>query len=838
MRFLKADAASDETGGSSFTSLLLSPSPSSSSSSSSSSYKGMVLFAGTKDGRLAWFTPSTSFSSTVPKYEKGAHTSEITCLMTIPSSSSSSSSLLVSGSRDRTIKIWTIPSLLSSSGKGLVQTLFGHIGGITGIVDGDHGVIVSCSVDGSLRVWSPQRGRDIMLHPFYECTFLLQISKTTWLTALAINTRGHWSCYVGDSNGTIEIFRKGLPNSTNDCNDKSASSSKSSTRVNSPRDKGADGKVNIEKQIASYAGQLTSFRKWDNIHRLGISSLKLMTDEGLMISLSFDCSCKISDATLGHTFYSLSNPQRCMYTGCIYLSNRSCYLLTDELGHIEVYNPQMEKSIHRSQIMKCKTSKQHDDILSSHKDPLITTVTNSMIDDQLVILEPSSKLSKGEISFWQLHNDTSCVEFVGHEGLVIDIGVLPINDGNSRWETTRNPSYLQATRYDEKEQKHQQLSQSMVTTTTTTAAKTSAKTSVITKDEFLFFSAADDQTIRCWDQFDYKENYTIKNKGFAQISAMHMIWGMNMIATGHESGLLSIWHADAGTKVTSHALKSSVTCIVEAKNIHSNVLIGSDYSGMIAIWNLTLLAANPSVVVVDTVFRGFHNIEDPSILSMCWHNGSRNIITGGIDRSIKFWHLGNENANSIDSHKEGVCCLSCTDDYLVSGDEECHFYLWKVVVSSTIPTFAALCHWPPHASSPGRAIGCLSQIDKENVNIVLADSLNKTVVWKVSIVDNSAWAAINYATDTDMGTSKTTVDLKDDDGDRTTTMTTEDDDVIGVQVYHSRYPDLLLSAVTVVELNHSENEISSIKICTTLSLSLRFVYLGTLEGPVLRYEIL
>ena len=673
-----------------------------------------------------------------------------------------------------------------------------------------------------------------MLHPFYECTFLLQISKTTWLTALAINTRGHWSCYVGDSNGTIEIFRKGLPNSNNDGNDKSASSSKSSTRVNSPRDKGADGKVNIEKQIASYAGQLTSFRKWDNIHRLGISSLKLMTDEGLMISLSFDCSCKISDATLGHTFYSLNNPQRCMYTGCIYLSNRSCYLLTDELGHIEVYNPQMEKSIHRSQIMKCKTSKQHDDILSSHKDPLITTVTNSMIDDQLVILEPSSKLSKGEISFWQLHNDTTCVEFVGHEGLVIDIGVLPINDGNSRWETTRNPSYLQATRYDEKEQHDR--SQSMVTTT-------AAKTSVITKDEFLFFSAADDQTIRCWDQFDYKENYTIKNKGFAQISAMHMIWSMNMIATGHESGLLSIWHADAGTKVTSHALKSSVTCIVEAKNIHSNVLIGSDYSGMIVIWNLTLLAANPSVIVVDTVFRGFHDVEDPSILSMCWHSGSKNIISGGIDRSIKFWHLGNEIANSIDSHKEGVCCLSCTDDYLVSGDEECHFYLWKIVVSSTIPTFAALCHWPPHASSPGRAIGCLSQIDKENVNIVLADSLNKTVVWKVSVLDNSAWAAINYASDMgtsgkgDIAVSKTTVDLKveeEDDGGRTTT----EDDVMGVQVYHSRYPDLLLSAVTVVELNHSENEISSIKVCSTPSLALRFVYLGTLEGTVLRFEIL
>ena len=771
--------------------------------------------------------PTTSFSTSIPRIEREAHTSEITCIITI-------NMVLVTGSRDRTIKVWNVQSLISGgTGKGLVQTLFGHVGGISGIVDGDNGVIVSCSVDGSLRVWSPQRGRDMMLHPFYECTFQVQVSKASWLTALAINTRGHWSCYIGDSNGTIEIYRKGLTN-TNNSNDKSATSSKSTTRASSPRESKVDRVIEskmeskVEKQIASYSGQLTSFRRWDNIHRLGISNLKLMPDEGLMISLSFDCSCKISDATLGHTFFSLTNPQRCMYTGCIFLSNRSCYLLTDELGHIEVYNPQMEKSIHRSQILKCKTSKQHDDILHSHKDPLITTVTNSRHDDQLLVLETSSKLTKGGISFWQLHNDTSCVEFVGHEGLVIDIGVLPINDGNSRWESTRNPSYMQST-YEEKEQFDEP------------SMSKSKSSALITKDEFLFFSAADDQTIRCWDQFDYKENYTIKNKGFAQISAMYMIWSMNMIAMGHENGLLSIWHADAGTKVTSNALKGSITCIVEAKNIHSNVLIGSDYSGMIAIWNLTLLAANPSIIVVDTVFRGFHDMEDPSILSMCWHGNSKNVFSGGIDRSIKYWHIGNETANSIDSHKEGVCCLVCTENYLLSGDEECNFYLWKIVVNSTIPTLAALCHWPPNASSPGRAMACISQVDIENVNIVLADSLNKTTVWKFTVVDNS-WADINYtdnvASKKEIAVSKTTVDLKADSKEDESSAIADTDGMVGVQVYHARYPDLLLSAVEVVELNHTENEVSCIKMCSTPSLALRFVYLGTLEGTVLRYEIL
>lgn len=709
---------------------------------------------------------------------------------------------------------------------------------------------MSCSVDGTIRVWSPQRGRDMMLNPFYECTFQLQVSKTAWLTSLAINTRGHWSVYVGDSNGTIEVYRKGV--STVKSSDRDRVNSNSSKATYSPRLENTTNKNSIEAQIASYSGQLTSFKRWDNIHRLGVSDLKLMIDDGLMITLSFDCSCKISDLTLGHTFYALNNPQRCMYTGCIYLPNRSWYLLTDELGNIEVFNPQMEKTIHRSQVLKWKTSKQHDDILSSHKDPLITSVLRSSVDDQIIIVEPTSKQCKGEISFWQLHNDTTCIEFNGHEGLVIDIGVLPINDGNSRWESTRNPSYLNSSRYDEKK-----LDEA-ISTATMGGRISKSMASLISRDEFLFFSAADDQTIRCWDQFDYKESYNIKSKSTSPVSAMTMIWSMNMIATGHENGLLCIWHADAGTKVSSHALRSAVTCILEAKNINSDILVGSDYSGMIAVWNLTLLAANPTALCVDTTFRGFHDIEDASILTLCWHQESRSIFSGGIDRSIKYWHLGNEIAHSIDNHTEGVCCLVCTGNFLLTGDEECHFYLWQILTKgssstsssfTTTPTFALLCHWPPSLNTPGRGIGCISQINSYSVNIVLADSLNKTTVWLFTVADNSAWAEINHTdglghANGDIAAMKTTVDLKKGRIDEMENGSSKDegddnyDPLLGIHIYQSRYPDLILSAKQIVELNHSENEVSCIKVCCTPSLNLRFVYLGTLEGTVLRYEIL
>jgi WD40 repeat protein len=83
--------------------------------------------------------------------------------------------LIFSGSLDRTIKIWNFSDLSNSTSGGstvgsggsstgqtnvLAQTLCGHTGAITQIVDGSRdgqGSILSSSMDGSIRVWVAQK---------------------------------------------------------------------------------------------------------------------------------------------------------------------------------------------------------------------------------------------------------------------------------------------------------------------------------------------------------------------------------------------------------------------------------------------------------------------------------------------------------------------------------------------------------------------------------------------------------------------------------------------------------------------------------------------------------
>jgi len=119
------------------------------------------------------------------------HFAPITALMVVwqPNSTPSTSSysfgakypndslLVFSGSSDRTIKIWNFNDISNGIAGGtggssssttsqaniLAQTLCGHNSAITQIVDGGRdglGSVLSASMDGSIRIWIPQRYHD------------------------------------------------------------------------------------------------------------------------------------------------------------------------------------------------------------------------------------------------------------------------------------------------------------------------------------------------------------------------------------------------------------------------------------------------------------------------------------------------------------------------------------------------------------------------------------------------------------------------------------------------------------------------------------------------------
>jgi len=94
--------------------------------------------------------------------------------------------------------------------------------------------------------------------------------------------------------------------------------------------------------------------------------------------------------------------------------------------------------------------------------------------------------------------------------------------------------------------------------------------------------------------------------------------------------------------------------------------------------NLTLFQTNPTILPTDSVIQGYHDKEEPGILSITFHWRSRNIFTGGIDRTIRFWKITLDSSKCLRGHHESVCSLECSEDFLLSGDESGEMILWKI----------------------------------------------------------------------------------------------------------------------------------------------------------------
>ncbi len=274
------------------------------------------LYVGTENGKIFYFPlqshqiPHGIRPVELCKTENHCHSAEVTCIVYSDNrrfTNASNNGLLFTGGLDRCVKVWNCAT------NSLVQTLFGHSGAIHSIVDGNDGTILSCSEDGSLRVWSPQRGRAMMLSPFFECTFSLSFGRDVWLTALSISSAGMWVCYVADSDGNIEVLKKGAEENI------------------------------VEKAVATFTGSLTTFCRWEKVHLLGITHLEMLREENVLISLAFDGACKIIDPSGGHVLFTVQNPRKCIYTGLLWSKTTSSLHLTDELGCLELFSLFQEK---------------------------------------------------------------------------------------------------------------------------------------------------------------------------------------------------------------------------------------------------------------------------------------------------------------------------------------------------------------------------------------------------------------------------------------------------------------------------------------------------------------
>jgi WD40 repeat protein len=220
---------------------------------------------------------------------------------------------------------------------------------------------------------------------------------------------------------------------------------------------------------------------------------------------------------------------------------------------------------------------------------------------------------------------------------------------------------------------------------------------------------------------------------------MLTIWKMNTIVTGHENGHVCLWGSDSCNKVVSNVLKNSVSALVEAKSNHGSLLLGSDFNGKIAIWNLTLHHLNPTQFQVEALISGFHQPEDPGILSLSFHEATKTVFSGGNDRTIRYWRLNVENSCSqLQMHGEPVCFLKCTDTFVISGDESGCLCVSRIKMvpngasmGSRIANISLLCTW--FCTTPFRCFSDCFEYNASRLFIVQIGGVGngRTRVWEV-----------------------------------------------------------------------------------------------------------
>lgn len=680
---------------------------------------GKVFFLPIPSGQL----PHNIRPVDITKDAGTQHNAEVNCLLISSHkrfTNAQCTGLLFSGSLDRSIKVWAM-----NVGNQItpVQTLFGHSSAISKLVDGTDGTILSCSEDGSLRMWSPQRGRNIMLHPFFECTFVMTFGKEVWLTALTVGILGPWICYAADSNGNIDVLKKGADDNE------------------------------AERHVAAFTNQLTRYTRWEKVHGLGITHLELIREENILVSLSYDATCKVLDPSTGQVLFHIANRRRCMYTGATWVKNLTSFYLIDEFGYLDVFNLYHERVIETVELSML-SSKQNSAVLKCHANQAICDIGRFNQDGFFLTLLASSADAKsfsgsmgvgaasamrlksvgviGEVVLWNLSNDVNCMEFVGHEGSVVGISVPSFTSASAaRTHTLAADGSLVSVAHTSAV--HSAGGVKFAASTVSLGETGEAgrflppinlpqpgvlrsTTLQISSNEKLFFSAGhEDDTLRCWDEYDQLETYQFKSKGISEITVMLAVWHMNRVVTGHENGTVCIWNADTGYRVKSNTLKHTVSSLVEASSAHSKLLVGADYSGRVAIWNLTLHYLNPTQLIsVGSVMEGFHSKDDPGILSLAFHDKTKTIFSGGNDTSVRFWRLHSDvPGGESRTHKESVSLLRCTGSFLLSGDEDGNLNLCRVMVTSVNTQLPSA-----HSKSGSAAAAAMSSYFVSGLNIM------------------------------------------------------------------------------------------------------------------------
>ncbi len=288
--------------------------------------------------------------------------------------------------------------------------------------------------------------------------------------------------------------------------------------------------------------------------------------------------------------------------------------------------------------------------------------------------------------------DLHCVEFLGHTDAVVAI-VVP----ERMWSTAS--SVGKAPTADDAEA----LGEKLDAKEENNARSRTIVAPEVRAEEDVIFSAALDNTVRCWDDHDVSERFRMAESK-SEIASMMLLPGVNMLVTGHEDGTVRWWNPDSGSLVSARGHTNTVSCVAHAATAKEAFVLSASYDSSVAVWSATprrdgrftphlegqIFDAHHASGAFGTAgARGGNGSDDGTavrvkvdrgeILCMIYHPESECIVSGGNDSLLRCWGLHSLScAATLRGHEDAVTCVEIDAQFLFSGSDDNTIRIWSL----------------------------------------------------------------------------------------------------------------------------------------------------------------
>jgi len=552
------------------------------------------------------------------------HTGKITRLIIVREEGLGAEALVISASADRTVRIWD-PSVREAS-KACVQTLRDH-GGTVSAIAFCEGILISASTDRTIKLWGQDAGRDLMLYAWFTPQQTLA-DLDCWVNDIALQMGEGGALFVGDEKGDLSAYKVEKQPAIS----RSESSSGGSIGRGGSGRGGGDGGGGGSGSV-----QLTRWRRQAKAHALGISTLVLVAEEQLLITLGYDNVCKLWDSVSGAAVMVVENEKKCRFTAVAWDGPAAELLLGDDLGHLYFYSLSTEKCL------KCEKVK--DDAERTNCSVRDLSVHTSAGQQEVLVT------ATGATDAWLVLRDVQYHETAGHDGAVIG---LAVSDNFPQKPSARASADDAGTpSWDDG------------------AADGLGEGGKGGKDAVIY-SASLDNTIRAWDPYDMA-TLQVMHETRSEISCLHVSELCDFVITGNDDGSIRLWNPDSGSTISLEGHTNTVCCLDVATRGNTELLLSSGYDGHVGVWDIT--KRRNEMPRLEAMLKA-HVLE---VLCLRFNPHNESFITAGNDKHIHVWSITSyQQLARLEGHAEAVTTLALDGNFLLSGSEDGIVHVWDL----------------------------------------------------------------------------------------------------------------------------------------------------------------